>query len=223
MNVPLFYSGETGSGKSESRCLAIKMLLELSVSNPGKKGSKLVSQAPAAEVVIESLGDARTLFNPNASRFGKYTELQFTDKACLCGIKSLDYYLERNRMTVVSATSIYPSTSINTYISVTRLSTDIWASVLVPMHAPMASVMTMSTVLNSPLFADDQLMSRMRLQQRLEAVTNLASLSPISDDVIVTCLHKCFMTDTIYTSIGSSTLVAINPHKYVPSDAGSIL
>jgi len=56
---------------------------------------------PAAEFVIESFGNARTLFNPNASRFGKYTELQFTDKGRLCGIKSLDYYLERNRVAAV--------------------------------------------------------------------------------------------------------------------------
>ena len=56
---------------------------------------------PAAEFVVESFGNARTLFNPNASRFGKYTELQFTDKGRLCGIKSLDYYLERNRVAAV--------------------------------------------------------------------------------------------------------------------------
>ncbi|KAH0832352.1 P-loop containing nucleoside triphosphate hydrolase protein [Lanmaoa asiatica] len=81
-----FYSGETGSGKSESCRLAIKMLLELSISNPGKKGFKLASQVPTAEFVIESFGNAHTLFNPNASRFGKYT---------------LDYYLERNRVAAV--------------------------------------------------------------------------------------------------------------------------
>ena len=31
------------------------------------------------------------------------------------------------------------------------------------------------------------------------------------------------MTDTIYTNIGSSALVAVNPHKYVASNADSIL
>ncbi|KAF8414671.1 hypothetical protein L210DRAFT_3557964 [Boletus edulis BED1] len=73
-------SGETGSGNSETRCrLAIKTISELSASNPGKKGSKLATRVPAAEFIIESFGNARTLFNPNASRFGKYTELQFTD------------------------------------------------------------------------------------------------------------------------------------------------
>ena len=40
---------------------------------------------------------AETLFNPNASRFGKYTELQFTDHGRFCGIKTLDYYLEQNQ------------------------------------------------------------------------------------------------------------------------------
>ncbi|PPQ68466.1 hypothetical protein CVT24_005563 [Panaeolus cyanescens] len=94
-------SGETGSGKSENRRLAIKSLLELSVSNPGKKGSKLAGQVPASEFVLESFGNARTLFNPNASRFGKYTELQFSEKGRLSGIKTLDYYLERNRVAAV--------------------------------------------------------------------------------------------------------------------------
>ncbi|KAI0062534.1 glycosyltransferase family 2 protein [Artomyces pyxidatus] len=94
----IILNGETGSGKSENRRLAIKTLLELSVSNPGKKGSKLAHQVPAAEFVLESFGNARTLFNSNASRFGKYTELQFTDRGRLSGIKTLDYYLERNRV-----------------------------------------------------------------------------------------------------------------------------
>ncbi|KIM66094.1 hypothetical protein SCLCIDRAFT_1155370, partial [Scleroderma citrinum Foug A] len=97
----MLFSGETVSGKSENCHLAIKSLLELSVSNPGKKGSKLASQVPTVEFVIEMFGNARTLFNPNASRFGKYTELQFTDRGRLCRIKTLDYYLEQNRVVAV--------------------------------------------------------------------------------------------------------------------------
>lgn len=68
------------------------------MSNPGKKGYKLATQIPAAEFVLETFGSARTLFNPNASRLGKYTELQFSDRGRLCGVKTLDYYLERNRV-----------------------------------------------------------------------------------------------------------------------------
>lgn len=68
------------------------------MSSPGKKGSKLATQIPAAEFVLESFGNARTMYNPNASRFGKYTELQFSDRGRLAGVKTLDYYLERNRV-----------------------------------------------------------------------------------------------------------------------------
>lgn len=100
-NIFVLCSGETGSGKSESRRLAIKSIIELSVSSPGKKGSKLATQIPAAEFVLESFGNARTMYNPNASRFGKYTELQFGDRGRLCGVKTLDYYLERNRLASV--------------------------------------------------------------------------------------------------------------------------
>ncbi|KAF9019249.1 glycosyltransferase family 2 protein [Hymenopellis radicata] len=94
----IVFTGETASGKSENRRLAIKSILELSVSSPGKKGAKLGSQIPASEFVLESFGNCRTLFNANASRFGKYTELQFNDRGRVCGIKTIDYYLERNRV-----------------------------------------------------------------------------------------------------------------------------
>ena len=59
--------------------------------------------------------------------------------------------------------------------------------------------------------------------QRLEAVVDLSALSPISDDVIVACLRERFMTDHIYTKIGSSALVALNPHKYISSNSDSVL
>ncbi|KZT19143.1 glycosyltransferase family 2 protein [Neolentinus lepideus HHB14362 ss-1] len=94
----ILLSGETGSGKSESRRLSIKILLELSINGPGKRGAKLVDQLPASEFILESFGNASTLQNSNASRFGKYTELQFTEKGRVCGAKTLDYYLERSRV-----------------------------------------------------------------------------------------------------------------------------
>lgn len=63
----------------------------------------------------------------------------------------------------------------------------------------------------------------MGLYPRLEEVTDLATLSPVSDDIIVSCLRERFMTDIIYTSVGSSAIVAVNPHKYVPSNSDSIM
>lgn len=63
----------------------------------------------------------------------------------------------------------------------------------------------------------------MSAHQRLEAVTDLSTLSPVSDDIIVSCLRERFMSDNIYTNIGSSGLVAVNPHKYVASNADSVM
>jgi chitin synthase len=59
--------------------------------------------------------------------------------------------------------------------------------------------------------------------QRLEAVNDLVALSPLSDDAIVSCVRERFLSDTIYTAISNSALLAVNPHKYVPSNADSVL
>jgi chitin synthase len=59
--------------------------------------------------------------------------------------------------------------------------------------------------------------------QRLEAVNDLATLSPLSDDAIVSCIRERFLSDTIYTGISRSALVAINPHKFVSTNADSVL
>jgi chitin synthase len=59
--------------------------------------------------------------------------------------------------------------------------------------------------------------------QRLENTTDLAQLSTISDDVIVSCLRERFLSDNIYTNVGSSSLVVVNPHKYITSNADSTL
>jgi hypothetical protein len=71
----------------------------------------LTTQLPASEFVLETFENVRTLFNPNASRFGKYTELQFSDRGKLTGVKTLDYYLEQNLVATI------PSGERNFYIS----------------------------------------------------------------------------------------------------------
>ena len=47
---------------------------------------------------MESFGHAHTLSGDNASRFGNYTELQFSDSGKLEGLKTIEYYLERSRV-----------------------------------------------------------------------------------------------------------------------------
>ena len=65
--------------------------------------------------------------------------------------------------------------------------------------------------------------STLGIHQRLETVTNLSTLPSVSDDIIVSCIRERFMADNIYTGIGTSALVAINPHKYVASNSDAIM
>ena len=58
---------------------------------------------------------------------------------------------------------------------------------------------------------------------RLETVTDISKLSSIADDVILGCLRQRFLTDNIYTLVGSSGLVAFNPHKYITSNSDAVL
>ena len=41
--------------------------------------------------------------------------------------------------------------------------------------------------------------------------------------LILTCLHKRFIWDTICTSIGSPALIAVNPYKHISSNTDSVL
>lgn len=52
---------------------------------------------------------------------------------------------------------------------------------------------------------------------------DLAGLKNVSDDIIVSTLRERFLSDNVYTNIGSNALVALNPHKFIASNADSAL
>jgi len=88
--------GESGSGKTENSTLLTKQFLALSLHR--KKESKLQTQVLHRDVILEAFGNARTSANRNASRFGKFTELQFNERGRLIGAKTLHYFLEKSRV-----------------------------------------------------------------------------------------------------------------------------
>ena len=51
-----------------------------------------------ANPLLESFGNAKTTRNDNSSRFGKFTRLQFDDRAVLSGARSNTYLLEKTRI-----------------------------------------------------------------------------------------------------------------------------
>lgn len=58
---------------------------------------------------------------------------------------------------------------------------------------------------------------------KLEGASDLSKISNVNEDVIVSCLRERFLTDNVYTALGSSGLVAVNPHKYINANSDSIL
>ncbi|RIB29616.1 glycosyltransferase family 2 protein [Gigaspora rosea] len=95
----IILNGESGSGKSETRKLLVKQLTALSAHH--KKASRVQTQVPCSEFILDSFGNAKTISNNDASRFGKYTELQFNERGKLIGAKTLDYLLEKHRVSNV--------------------------------------------------------------------------------------------------------------------------
>lgn len=96
-------SGETASGKTETSRLLVKHFIDLSCPPSGKRGSKLAQSIPAAFYILDAFGSASTVPNSTASRFGRYLELQFSDKGRLVGLKGLEYNLEKSRVTASHA------------------------------------------------------------------------------------------------------------------------
>ncbi|KAF9159743.1 hypothetical protein DFQ26_006217 [Actinomortierella ambigua] len=94
-------SGQSGSGKTEAAKQLTRQLLALSAGHH-KKETRILQQILASNTILEAFGNAKTLHNDNASRFGRFTELQFNERGRLLGAKMLDYFLEKRRVTMVS-------------------------------------------------------------------------------------------------------------------------
>ncbi|CAG8448686.1 13567_t:CDS:10 [Ambispora leptoticha] len=95
----VIFSGISGSGKTASQSHFLQQLLLLSTHT--KKESKIASLIENAQFILEAFGNAQTVQNRNASRFGKYLELQFNERGRIIGAKGLTYALDKSRVTEV--------------------------------------------------------------------------------------------------------------------------
>ncbi|KAK9708024.1 hypothetical protein K7432_009877 [Basidiobolus ranarum] len=96
----LIFSGETASGKSLTKQHALNMLSTLRAAS--KKETHLMKQVMDAYSILNAFGNAKTIYNPDSSRFSNYTEIQFSEKGRVIGAKILDYLLEKSRVACTS-------------------------------------------------------------------------------------------------------------------------
>jgi myosin heavy subunit/ankyrin repeat protein len=94
INQSIIVSGESGSGKTESMKHCMNFLTNTSTSNTDQ------SNAQFAHVpILEAMGNAKTLRNNNSSRFGKYTEILFSENhSSIVNSNLSTYLLEKTRV-----------------------------------------------------------------------------------------------------------------------------
>ena len=89
----ILISGESGAGKTETTKLCMNVLAEVSASS-----GSFTEMVLESGVVLEAFGNAKTVYNNNSSRFGKWCCIHFDPKGKMsaCTIKS--YLLEQSRV-----------------------------------------------------------------------------------------------------------------------------
>ncbi|XP_074857772.1 unconventional myosin-X-like [Carettochelys insculpta] len=95
-------SGESGAGKTESTKLLLRFLSAMSqnsVGGPASEKSIHVEEAiMESSPILEAFGNAKTVYNNNSSRFGKFIQLHFSHHGHIQGGRVTDYLLEKNRV-----------------------------------------------------------------------------------------------------------------------------
>jgi len=89
----ILVSGESGAGKTETTKICMNCLAALSQSSGG-----ITDAALESSFLLEAIGNAKTVYNNNSSRFGKWMAVHFDkgNKILACKIRS--YLLEQSRI-----------------------------------------------------------------------------------------------------------------------------
>lgn len=89
----ILISGESGAGKTEACKLCLLSLAELS----GSSGTATEAAIESA-LLLEAFGNAKTVYNDNSSRFGKWCSVQFDAANRIHFCSSEVYLLEKTRV-----------------------------------------------------------------------------------------------------------------------------
>uniref|UniRef100_A0A1I7SAS3 Unconventional myosin-Va n=1 Tax=Bursaphelenchus xylophilus TaxID=6326 RepID=A0A1I7SAS3_BURXY len=99
-NQSIIVSGESGAGKTVSAKFVMRYLTTAASSSRHRKSSDhgIESRVLASNPVMEAIGNAKTIRNDNSSRFGKFIQIDFTDKRLVAGAQMKTYLLEKSRV-----------------------------------------------------------------------------------------------------------------------------
>ncbi|CAM4628890.1 unnamed protein product [Caretta caretta] len=90
-------SGESGAGKTESTKLLLKFLSAMSQNSLGSPASEKSTHVEEAILesspILEAFGNAKTVYNNNSSRFGKFIQLHFSHHGHIQGGRVTDSVL----------------------------------------------------------------------------------------------------------------------------------
>ncbi|PIO25849.1 hypothetical protein AB205_0009330, partial [Aquarana catesbeiana] len=87
-------SGESGAGKTESTKLLMKFLSSMSQNCAGGGNQTTVEKAiMESSPILEAFGNAKTVYNNNSSRFGKFIQLHFSQQGHIQGGRMVDCIL----------------------------------------------------------------------------------------------------------------------------------
>ncbi|CAG5866602.1 unnamed protein product [Menidia menidia] len=98
----ILISGESGAGKTESTKLLLQFLSVMSQNSagtpPSEKSTRVEQAIVQSSPIMEAFGNAKTVYNNNSSRFGKFIQLHFSESGNIQGGCVIDYLLEKNRV-----------------------------------------------------------------------------------------------------------------------------
>ncbi|XP_062409592.1 myosin heavy chain, fast skeletal muscle-like [Sardina pilchardus] len=103
-NQSILITGESGAGKTVNTKRVIQYFATIAVSSDKKKDTSkmkgsLEDQIIAANPLLESYGNAKTVRNDNSSRFGKFIRIHFGTSGKLASADIETYLLEKSRVT----------------------------------------------------------------------------------------------------------------------------
>nr|CAB3264150.1 unconventional myosin-X [Phallusia mammillata] len=102
-NQCVLISGESGAGKTETTKFMLSYLSHVSKASgktePSKENGRSIEQSILeSSPLLEALGNAKTVYNNNSSRFGKFIQLLFSEAGQIKGARITDYLLEKHRV-----------------------------------------------------------------------------------------------------------------------------